>query len=102
MCIRTRFPTFNEFMPVYSNACNSINVEFVVFLTFFLFIFFFIFYYNKDNERREHLLNVLKQKAEQNAQYKTSTANGKAFEKFSIDPVSRYSVKEISFPLCRR
>ncbi len=55
----------------------TLNFLFLVFLRFFFS--FVLSFFTEDNEQREHLLNVLKQKAEQNAQYKTSSQTGKAF-----------------------
>lgn len=49
-----------------------------------MFFLFFVFFFTEDNEQREHLLNILKQKAEQNSQYKTSSVNGKAFIHFQF------------------
>lgn len=69
------FPPTEMTKTLSPNAC-LIPFTYKIFLVFLCFLFLF---FTEDNEQREHLLNVLKQKAEQNAQYKTSSVNGKDF-----------------------
>ncbi|XP_037032862.1 KAT8 regulatory NSL complex subunit 3 isoform X5 [Bradysia coprophila] len=47
----------------------------------------------KDNEQREHLLNILKQKAQQNAQYKTSSVNNVGRPRIHPQPSSPKKTK---------
>lgn len=60
--------------------CMLFQLKLNIFLVFlrFSFVFYLFVYRTEDNEQREHLLNILKQKAQQNAQYKTSSVHGKA------------------------
>lgn len=63
------------------NECMLFHLRSI--FSFFMFFFISFIFFTEDNEQREHLLNILKQKAEQNAQYKTSSPNGKAFIHYS-------------------